>query len=615
MIHNNGFLFLENISLESLVEPKEFWGSLPEEYSGDVLHKITPTYSWFYMRGETPSPLRWKVYNDNHDRVLLCSGIIYNEEKVDGYSEQLLGISSLQEMAAFLNDLPGTYCGLYYRKSDRKIFAFTDRQGLDKLFYVHHQGGRIFCTNLEMLHTVFPSKKVSEQAFTSIVMLTHTMIDTMLEDIRQVNAGCLLESTPKSNNEKEYIVFPEKRPLTVKQADEMLTSAHRSLWKRIGNTVSGNLCLTLSRGKDCRVILRHLLDTNTTFETLSFFRNDENAEPFVCFLLKALDDFRTGTTISRSLNLHTHELQIHNRYVLDNLHRVITINHGSPLHWEFLAAAEEIERLGMLYMTTGFMGDPFAGKNKHKYYFHKPIQTPADYGDMMFVNSIHEDTYIAFRDALSSYGISLLPYDAIRKAWVDQYKISETTSLDTMYIMGLTRTRGIGRVIPTFHQARLFTIPLYPYNDVEIQNAYLALPEKHLYGERAHVRQVSTDSRLNSWPTTRLNVNAKVEERLIPLMQGARKIEYSFLRDRGKVKPQQMEQLLAIYGNPLRNGFAQYNQELPRGLVNALLDLAQKSNNRLLLDLTANLLTAMHLRSHYEKQNNQTNRNDIHVHE
>jgi hypothetical protein len=245
----------------------------------------------------------------------------------------------------------------------------------------------------------------------------------------------------------------------------------------------------------------------------------------VSFLLESNDDSLVAEKLCYDNNINCDKIKIDNIAFLENMLDILLMNHGSPGHWEIFMAAQRSSSESN-YLVSGFMCDDYAGKGKHHYIFGK-IKNGEEYGRFAFNRASNVNSYNIISGILKKYNLERLsPADELSNAWIEQYQNINSDDLDIIGAEGLLRTRGIGRIVPTFHQARLFAIPIYPYLDKEILNAYSSIPSKYLKGEIAHLMQVSEDNRFNNLPTTRFKISAKNERRYLKFLSVLRKLDY-----------------------------------------------------------------------------------------
>jgi hypothetical protein len=205
------------------------------------------------------------------------------------------------------------------------------------------------------------------------------------------------------------------------------------------------------------------------------------------------------------------------------------------------------------------------------------------------------------REVLIKYSIYIEPVEKVETAWINQFKLANTNDLDNIYFQGFFRTRGIGRTNPTFHQARLFSIPIYPYLDKSIMESYQSVPTKYLKWGKVHLRQISRDKNFNFINTTRFPISAYKEEKFSGIMGYLRKLEV-IKKERSKNKI--IEKL--DYNNAFDDAFKGFEQ-LPKQLTDDLTKWKMKTSGY--YQTLSNLLAALRIEKSYfnKKGKNRSN--------
>jgi len=479
-------------------------------------------YSWIFVKPDSLTPLECTIHEDFPNSSILFYGSLYSAVSTKGFKSAFREITSVDKLICLLRTLSGSFSGMIFLKKTRSILAFSDQFGIKKLYYHIGPKKTIISSNIMLVARLTDSSCISNLAFSSILYCGHIFCDSILDNVAQVNAACYVSISSGYAKEEEYVKYPKVRNTTFKKAISSLQEVHTGFWERIQPAIGDDIALLLSRGKDARVVLKHMLQANMQPKTFSFYRKDNPLYPFVSFLLSWTDDCDAANQIANSLNVSFKKLQIPNNYLLQNLDRIVELNHGTPLHWEFLAAAELIQSK---YTTTGFVGDAIAGKSHH-YYLMNKIKTASEYGLIEFRNAGSVDSYKQISNILKETDYTdLISPDEMGSLWQKQYDICNSDDLNIIFQQGLFRTRVLGRTGSTFDQMRLFTHPIYPYLDTSIIEAYRSLPEKYLRWEKAHVALLVDDSRFNSVNTTRLKVTVKQELAMLEILGVLRKAD------------------------------------------------------------------------------------------
>lgn len=493
-----------------------------EEFGSKRIQCTGKNYKWVYYIPSKALPLDVFLHIDSPEVVILFYGSLYSKLDANTFADRLSAVNTSSSLASLLYDISGVYSGLVYMKFEDKTYAFVDQYGVKKAFYANREDGLVVTSHLMLLNDTHSG--ISPFSFGSIIYCGYVFCDSILKEVDQVNASCFTEIAKDHVKEYEYVSYPEPIDEVFENAVTRVQNAHLDFCARVKHVLNDDITLLLSRGKDARVILKHMLDSGIDLRIMSFFRDDSSLYPFVSTLLKSTEDYEAAAAVASNLSSEFSGLRIPNSYLLDNLDRIVDLNHGTPLHWEFLAAAEAVASKST-YAVTGFLGDLIAGKSHH-YYLFKKIQTASEYSRVEFKKAGDRSTYSHINSLLKSVGFRELPtFEEMADRWEKQYAICCSDDLNHIFQQGLIRTRGLGRVGPTFDQMRLYAYPIYPYIDNRIIDAYRSLPKNHLRWEKAHIAQISEDPRFAEEPSTRLRVSVKQELKWLNAIGLLRKLD------------------------------------------------------------------------------------------
>lgn len=521
---NSGFLLMYSSSID--LDSRQILTrlTLPEEMLTKVTIFSSNSLFGVYFIPEQPSALDCIVFKETADRVVFFSGSLYSNNSADLVKTSLFTFNTESELESILLSITGVFTGVVFLKHSKELYTFIDQLGVKKSFYMHNKDFVAVSSHFSLISFLNSNNRLSNFAFGSILYSGHLFSGSLFDSVSQVTPGCYLNISNNMKSENEYIVYPQPVFSSFSEAVRRVKDAHTSLWRRLKPKVDNSVSLFLSRGKDARIVLKYMLDAGISPHIASFWRNDTSYYPFVSTLLRANDDYLAAKAIASNLSCDFSGIRIPNSYLISNLDRIVTLNHGTPLHWEFLAMAEEISEISD-FVVTGFIGDLIAGKSHH-YYLFKKIHTASEYADIEFRKAGAQHIYSSLVNIFRIFSYRDLPsFDFLNNQWRNQYIKCKSDNLNHVFQQGLMRTRGLGRVGPTFDQMRLFVHPIYPYNDTELIDAYRSIPDKYLRWEKAHVAQLIDDPRFNSVPTTRLNVSVHNEFRLLKPIGLLRKID------------------------------------------------------------------------------------------
>ncbi len=594
-IENAGFLFYINKKInfgeEALSGIKKSLVHLPPEYGNNIIYSSGNKYFWAYFKPKSVEFPSQNILIDTDNSIILFSGLIYSLHSKKEIEEALKKINNTTELKSYLNKISGTYCGIIYDKKGHNGWAFTDKVGIQMLFYLNDSDSIIFSSNLSVLKTIRNKIEYSLAAFSSIIFASHIIQNTVVNNINQVNAGCFIEFNNDKINEEEYQIYPERKNISLIKSLELINDANNSFWQRVAPKISNNNVLCLSRGKDSRIILKQMMQNSCEPYVITYFRKDNPVYPYITSKLTDTYDSRVAIKILKRNSLSFRCEKIDNIYLLDNLKDILMLNHGTPLHWELHAVGKMMSGYKK-YIFTGFLGETIAGKCPHYYYF-KKIRGHEDYGKLDFYSKGNADSYNKIKIILNSAGIKLADLEELEKIFVEQYKIADTDNLENIHQSGYLRTRALGRDIPTFHQSRIYAIPVYPYIDNSIRESYMSIPDKFLKWGKIHLMQVSRDRKFNFIATTRFPINAKWEEMTLSIFGLFRKMEKSLSVLKTKRHKRRTDIEYAIIKS---------FDEFPGFPVSAIIDLLKnKSITSADYETLLNLINALRIDKYYIK--------------
>jgi hypothetical protein len=530
-IENAGILFYlskkTKLRKESKEKIKESLKHLPPQHGDNIVYSSDSNYFWAYFKPASKIFPNQNFYSDDDNLIILFTGLIYSSHSDEQIKVRLQTIRNSSDIKKLLNEISGSYCGILYNKKGNKGWAFTDNTGIQKLFYVNDADSLVFCSNLAVLKTVKDKNEFSSFALSSLLYASFTYKNTVIRGIGQVNPACFMEFNHTAINEEECQEYPERRNLSLKQSLELIDSAQKSFWQRVGSKIDNDNILCLSRGKDSRIILKHMIKNSCYPYVITYFRRNNPIYPLITFNLDDTYDCQAAIDLSEKNKISFRCEKIDNIYLLENLKEILMLNHGTPLHWELHAVSRKFAGIRK-YILTGFLGETIAGKCYHNYYF-KKLKGHEDYGKLDFSISGDAVSYNKIKNILDGAGIKLADTEELEKIWIEQFKIGKTDNLNNIFQMGYLRTRAMGRTVSTFNQSRMYTVPIYPFIDNSIRESYMSIPDKFLKWGKIHLMQVSRDKNMNFIPTTRLQVNARWEERILEVSGLLRKLEKSLI--------------------------------------------------------------------------------------
>lgn len=493
-------------SRSSALERVQRW---PLEWSHEYESGCPPDATWLLCKGTPPHPLLAQVTLDGPEGLVVFHGILYSPRSGASLAEELLAAVSRDALERLLPTLSGTFCGVVLDRKRSTLYLFTDSYGIERLYYVLCPGGWRVSTDPFVLAQWCGLTKWSSLARGSLLYAGYLISGSLIEGIARVHPGCVVRCGPSSAVESEWVIEPPCH-VAGRGARELLDAAHRRFWEGPIRSFAQKAVLMLSRGKDSRVLLKYMLDSGYDPRIVTYEVTASALYPFVTFQRGEHADSKTAASIARAFQLPFDILRLRVGYLLDHLPEVIGLNHGAPLHWEALAAAEAAAFEDAL-MICGFEGDVMA--NLHA----SPSTKPTGLADDLFHRLGAASAYqrLLEQQDEDSVCIGLPPLENLREAVRAVFNISRSPHGMTRGRWGYIRVVGAGKNAPTFHQMRRYRIPVYPYLDSELQAAYAALAPAELVRKFAHFALIATDHRFCRWPVSRTQLPAWLEWQLL----------------------------------------------------------------------------------------------------
>ncbi len=216
-------------------------------------------------RGQQP------IFNPQQDVFSVVNGEFYGYEKIrdtlmkQGYrfrtetdSEivvplyEKLGLSS-----KFFDELNGEFASIIYDKKNNKVIAFRDRFGINPLYY-YEDNGNIYFASEQKAFLAVNKMEWSDEALNSVLtMQYHSSKTTLLKNVKQVQAGSVLEIDLRTMDKKEWrywdMNYQPDNSMSFEEASHNLRVALTdSVKDRI--QVDRQKAITLSGGIDSSII-------------------------------------------------------------------------------------------------------------------------------------------------------------------------------------------------------------------------------------------------------------------------------------------------------------------------------------------------------------------------
>lgn len=158
-----------------------------------------------------------KLFFEDENKIVLLDGVIFNKkELIEKYNNEnwqdVFNILYDNSNTGFMNDLRGSFCGVVYRKSDDKIFAFTNHSGEKTVYYYVKGGVTIVASHNNLTTDVLRKKGIAYEPNMQCcyeLLITGCSLhgNTPFKDIRRLVGGKSVITDGKSCSEEWYHIF------------------------------------------------------------------------------------------------------------------------------------------------------------------------------------------------------------------------------------------------------------------------------------------------------------------------------------------------------------------------------------------------------------------------
>jgi hypothetical protein len=432
--------------------------------------------------GTLPGPEQiLSTWSDHQDARGACvvEGEFYSEafgrrpqRGEDSQLARLLLDAVLERGTPALDELNGLFSGFVYSARDGRVWLFVDRTGARFLFY-RVRGARVeAATDLYGFGATGPLEVDTLSLNEQLVLGSPCSERTLFREIRLVPPGHAVEIRDGSYRELSYYAFPRRHAKqSLEEGKEMVCAAldrHvRNL--RLGSEPCG---IALSGGKDSRVVLAALHRGGLRPAARTFRTSADDA------------DLRNALRLGELLGLDAQIVDFQRSWdpsTFDWDSSVLTLGYFAA--WGFLvlgAAAALQSRI----LFTGFTGDALSGSNSGIV-----PSREASLEGLARRQYQTQETAVAPKLLRQCLRPDLLvPHERLFESFEDSFRRlgSDARDLTAAYFRQRLSHRNRLRVASNFHKLRLHAIPVHPFADRFVMDAYLSLPEKSLLGQPVH---------------------------------------------------------------------------------------------------------------------------------
>jgi len=432
--------------------------------------------------GTLPGPEQiLSTWSDHQDARGACvfEGELYSEafgrrpqRGEDSQMARQLFEAVLERGTSALDELNGLFSGFVYSARDGRVWLFVDRTGARFLFY-RVRGARVeAASDLYGFGATGPLEVDTLSLNEQLVLGSTCSERTLFREVRLVPPGHAVEIRDGSYREVSYYAFPRRFvKQSLAEGKDMVCAALDRHVRNLG--LGSEPCgIALSGGKDSRVVLAALHRGGLRPAARTFVTSADDA------------DLRNALRLGELLDLDTQIVDFDRSWdpsTFDWDSSVLTLGYFAA--WGFLglgAAAALQSRI----LFTGFTGDALSGSNsgivprregsleglaRRQYQTQETAVAPE-----LLRQCLRPDLLVTHERLLESFA------ETFRRLG------SDARDLNAAYLRQRLSHRNRWRVASNFHKLRLHAIPVHPFADRLVMDAYLSLPEKSLLGQPVH---------------------------------------------------------------------------------------------------------------------------------
>ncbi len=381
--------------------------------------------------------------------------------------------SVLDRGTAAIDELNGLFSGFVYSAREQCVWLFVDRTGARFLFY------RLRGERLEAASDLYGLRALGNPLEVDSLSLNEQLVfgspcseRSLFRDVRLVPPGYAVEVRAGVVLESPYYAFPRRlEKQSLEEGKEMVCAALDRHVRKL-DLGSEHCGIALSGGKDSRVVLAALLRESLRPVARTFATSED------------APDLRNALRLGELMGLDAQTVGFQRSWdpsILDWDTSILTLGYFAAWGFPVLGAAAALHSRVLL---TGFTGDALSGSNsgmvpgreaslaslaRKQYRTQEAAVAPE-----LAAQCLRPDLVVPHERLLQSFEESFRRLDA------------EPGDLSTAFLRWRLSHRNRWRVALNFHSLRLHAIPVHPFADRFVMDAYLSLPEASLLGQPVH---------------------------------------------------------------------------------------------------------------------------------
>jgi len=374
----------------------------------------------------------------------------------------------LQFGEGFVDRLCGSFSIVLYDAREGKIFAVSDRFGTRPLYYLHTSEGLVICSALRGFLGVDgfcgkPDRVASVQS----ILCHHPLGDrTLLKGVRLLAAGSVLKYDVRRGTVQVSSYWrPDLRPeqgmenISVRVCAERLADSLRAAVRRLVQKFPC-LALCLSGGFDSRLLAGCLSQCHARFVAYTFGEADTN-------------EGRIARLVADRLHaVHRWVPYTLERFV-EGIPKAVWLTDGLAVTGEYLCLLEDIGRDG-LPAVLGFGGDVLSGRRSFA-----PERLPAERSALERAVFRQVASAVLPLNEAASFFVPEVWREARERLESEYWQPARQTHVTdpaAYYTVDQLLNRQRRWTCPVLTAGYAYSMPLLPYVDCELVDAFFGLP-------------------------------------------------------------------------------------------------------------------------------------------
>jgi hypothetical protein len=400
--------------------------------------------------------------------LLAIEGFFYQDMEKEMLKSRI-GKVSIDE---FVNNLNGSFIGIYIDKEKLSVNVFTDTYGYNKLYYSVNNGTFTFSTRFwKLLEQSQQDLTINQNSIAEHLILGHPLHNrTLVDEVSLIPPGYIASfGSDCKMNLKQRIKTPEKRTAKKSRLISDFLSVAENHFTYVRNKSNSDLLgVSLTGGGDTRVILNAALNTGLQIKTFTGYDKRSSI---------TLREKERTNQIAQQLQLDHADILM-SGYTEELMKDVLNISDGYKSgHWMASLAVGAREYTNNVYY--GFDADVLSGSAEVNLNRIKTIKELSE-------ETLHLKSYYHTIKLEDLIGITDVSYTAFLENYMRTFDDYKDNPMEDIYYFQEKNVRSFRRIASFADGSKLGATPVNFFHDANVIKFYRELPDNYLREERFH---------------------------------------------------------------------------------------------------------------------------------